>query len=87
MRGKRGAEGAVGRALLGPHRRWGGAVSAVNSQPEGREFPQAEFTSAEEYKSIGVPGLPSGKLGIGFAVVNVSDDGKVANMGLIVHIL
>jgi len=52
-----------------------------------KTLPQAEFTSAEEYKSIGVPGLPSGKLGIGFAVVNVGDDGKIADVGLIVHTL
>ena len=56
MRRERRAEGAVGRALLGPHRRWGGAVSAVNSQPEGREFPQAGFTSAEDMKGTGSPG-------------------------------
>ena len=31
------------------------------------------------------PGLPSGKLGKGFTVVNVGDDGEVADMGLVKH--
>ena len=29
------------------------------------------------------PGLPSGKLGMGLAMVNMGNDGKVANMGYI----
>ncbi len=33
----------------------------------------------------GVPGLPSGKLGKGFTVVDVGDDGEVADMGLVKH--
>ena len=33
----------------------------------------------------GDPGLPSGKLGKGFTVVNVGDDGEVADMGLVKH--
>ena len=33
----------------------------------------------------GVPGLPSGKLGKGFAVINMCDDGEVADMGLVKH--
>ena len=69
--------------LVNPRCPRGARTSVLRS----KTLPQAEFTSAEEYKSIGVPGLPSGKLGIGFAVVNVGDDGKVADMGLIVHTL
>ena len=33
----------------------------------------------------GDPGLPSGKLGKGFTVVNVGDDGEIADMGLVKH--
>ena len=33
----------------------------------------------------GVPGLPSGKLGKGFTVVNVGDDGEIADVGLVKH--
>ena len=33
----------------------------------------------------GDPGLPSGKLGKGFTVVDVGDDGEVADMGLVKH--
>ena len=33
----------------------------------------------------GVPGLPSGKLGKGFTVVDVGDDGEIADMGLVKH--
>ena len=32
-----------------------------------------------------VPGLPLGKLGKGFTVVNVGDDGEIADMGLVKH--
>ena len=32
------------------------------------------------------PGLPSGKLGMGLAVVDVGDNGKVADMGLVKHV-
>jgi hypothetical protein len=32
------------------------------------------------------PGLPSGKLGMGLAVVNMGDNGKVADMGLFKHL-
>jgi hypothetical protein len=32
------------------------------------------------------PGLPSGKLGMGLAVVDVGDDGKIANKGLFKHL-
>mgnify|MGYP000027097515 FL=1 len=32
------------------------------------------------------PGLPSGKLGMGLAVVDVGDSGKVADMGLFKHV-
>ena len=32
------------------------------------------------------PGLPSGKLGMGLAVVDVGDNGKVADMGLFKHV-
>jgi hypothetical protein len=32
------------------------------------------------------PGLPSGKLGMGFAMVNMGDDGKVSDMGLFKHL-
>ena len=43
-----------GRVLSGPHRRWGGAVSAVNSEPcGGEEFPEGEFTSPEDSKKKG----------------------------------
>ena len=34
----------------------------------------------------GAPGLPSGKLGMGLAVVDVGDNGKVADMGLFKHL-
>ena len=33
----------------------------------------------------GVPGVPSGKLGKGFTVVDVGDNGEVADMGLVKH--
>ena len=33
----------------------------------------------------GVPGVPSGRQGKGFTVVNVGDDGEVADMGLVKH--
>ena len=33
----------------------------------------------------GDPGLPSGKLGKGFTVVNVGNDGEIADMGLVKH--
>ena len=33
----------------------------------------------------GDPGLPSGKLGKGFTVVNVGDDGEIADMRLVKH--
>ncbi len=33
----------------------------------------------------GVPGLPSGKLGKGFTVVDVGDDGEIADMRLVKH--
>ncbi len=33
----------------------------------------------------GVPGLPSGKLGKGFTVVDVGDDREIADMGLVKH--
>ena len=32
------------------------------------------------------PGLPSGKLGMGLAMVDVGNDGKVADMGLLKHV-
>ena len=32
------------------------------------------------------PGLPSGKLGMGLAMVDVGDNGKVADMGLFKHL-
>ena len=35
---------------------------------------------------IGIPGLPSGKQGKGFTVVDVGDDGEIADMGLVEHI-
>ena len=69
--------------LVNPRCPRGARTSVLRS----KTLPQAEFTSAEEYKSIGVPGLPLGKLGDGFAVVDVSNDGEIADMGLIVHIL
>ena len=51
----------------------------------GGEFSQGEFTSPENFKNQWVPAGPSGPVGIGFSVVDVGDDGKIADLGLIGH--
>ena len=51
----------------------------------GGEFSQGEFTSPENFKNQWVPAGPSGPVGIGFSVVNVCDNGKIADLGLISH--
>ena len=38
------------------------------------------------FNKIGAPDLSSGKLGNGFTVVDVSNDGKITNMGLVKHV-
>jgi hypothetical protein len=51
-----------------------------------RLFPQAEFISAEEVKWKGAPKGLSALLGEGFAVIDVGNDGKIADV-LLLHIL
>ena len=51
----------------------------------GGEFSQGEFTSPENFKHQWVPAGPSGPVGIGFSVIDVSDNRKVSDFGLIGH--
>ena len=50
----------------------------------GGEFSQGEFISPENLKERG-PHKAGGLRGEGFSVVNVGDDGKIVNFGLIGH--
>ena len=51
----------------------------------GGEFSQGEFTSPENFKHQWVPAGPSGPVGIGFSVIDVSDNRKVSDFGLVGH--
>ena len=48
----------LGKIHLGPHRRWGGAVSAVNSEPQAENFRRANLLRP---RILNINGSPLGR--------------------------